>query len=207
MHFPVLIIGGNAEGQLAPFNENMRWAFNDCTDGYKESFENETMECVVFPDGRKVDKYAKSLDECWVQKNVLAPKEFVCPKGAKLERVKFNEFYPDFDTFAREYHGGEPDANGRWGYWYNPQAKWDWYQMGGRWKDMLPFRDGKFADSAIWREVEPEKLESTGAILFNGRWYEGEDKFMKDDEWETEFRKIISAIPADVQVAIYDLHI
>jgi hypothetical protein len=207
MHFPVLIVGQNPERQLEPFYEDMRTAFNDCTDEYKTEFENGTMECVAYKDGRKFSKYDKSLVGCWVQKDVLDPKEFVCPKGAKLEHIKFNKFYPDFETYMREWHNEEPDASGRYGCWYNPQAKWDWYQLGGRWKDMLPLRDGKFADSAIWREVEPDKLESTGAILFNGRWYEGEDKFMKDDEWESAFRKVISAIPADAQVAIYDLHI
>jgi hypothetical protein len=49
------------------------------------------------------------------------------------------EKYSSFDVFAKEYHGyKQRDAEkGRYGYWENPNKKWDWWVVGGRWTGML----------------------------------------------------------------------
>jgi hypothetical protein len=40
----------------------------------------------------------------------------------------------DFEEYAREWHGRtERMIPNRFGYWQNPNAKWDWYEVGGRW--------------------------------------------------------------------------
>ena len=45
-----------------------------------------------------------------------------------------------------EFHEDEEadvdDTTGKRGYWVNPNAKWDWYQTGGRWGGMLRLKDG-----------------------------------------------------------------
>lgn len=55
----------------------------------------------------------------------------------ELERREkaFKDLYPTFESFMTQWHGHEhPDAqNGRYGYYENPNARWDWYQIGGRW--------------------------------------------------------------------------
>lgn len=53
------------------------------------------------------------------------------------------------------------------GYWYNPRAQWDWYEIGGRWPNMLrlidPNEDGANGNSARAANVEfnydDERLE------------------------------------------------
>ena len=42
----------------------------------------------------------------------------------------------------------ETDGEGNIYTTYNPQSKWDWWQEGGRWADMLKLKSGKYADSA-----------------------------------------------------------
>ena len=43
------------------------------------------------------------------------------------------EDYETIEDFARDYYGYEQNEEGVWGRMTNPNAKWDWYQLGGRW--------------------------------------------------------------------------
>jgi hypothetical protein len=49
--------------------------------------------------------------------------------------------YKDFDTYVKECHGYEAE-DGRYGYWHNPNTKWDWYQLGGRWSGFFKLKEG-----------------------------------------------------------------
>jgi hypothetical protein len=43
-----------------------------------------------------------------------------------------------FEEFAKAQ--GCIEQDGRWGYMANPNAKWDWWQLGGRWHGSLPVK-------------------------------------------------------------------
>ncbi|HUU87881.1 MAG TPA: hypothetical protein VMX17_09020 [Candidatus Glassbacteria bacterium] len=47
--------------------------------------------------------------------------------------------YPSLEEYAEKYNGYSCE-DGEYGYWTNPNAKWDWYQIGGRWKGMFPVK-------------------------------------------------------------------
>lgn len=47
---------------------------------------------------------------------------------SEKERVE----YADINDYASQYHGYSC-ADGKFGFYSNPNAKWDWYQLGGRW--------------------------------------------------------------------------
>lgn len=127
-HFTVLVIGDNPEEQLAPFQE---------------------FECT----GRD-DEYVQDLDETEERREEYA--------NANEETKKK---YPDFLTYATRYHdhavvphGEEPDLEKKHKYGYvlldasgkveryvnrtNPNAKWDWYVLGGRWTGYFKLKDG-----------------------------------------------------------------
>jgi len=59
--------------------------------------------------------------------------------------TKIQEAYKDFEEYAKDYHGAETrdEKNGKFGYWENPNAKWDWYQLGGRWTGFFKLKPGK----------------------------------------------------------------
>lgn len=38
------------------------------------------------------------------------------------------------------------DETGKKGYWENPNAKWDWYVVGGRWSNLIKKKDGNKTD-------------------------------------------------------------
>lgn len=59
----------------------------------------------------------------------------------KEKREKYEAM--TLDKFMREYTGMHKDDDGNWGYYHNPNAKWDWYQIGGRWSYHLKAKKGK----------------------------------------------------------------
>jgi predicted Rdx family selenoprotein len=208
MHFSVLIVGDNYDEQLIPFDENLRTTFHDRTKELQEEYENGTFEVIQLAGGQRYEKFGADAEVFWKRKyegGISNEDELVLPEGAKLTITPFNDFYKTFDEFSREYHGIEPDAGGRYGYWHNPLAKWDWYRLGGRWPDELPLKNGRKANEAIWRDVDAEKLNAQGAILLNGRWYDECDNEWK--EWEKQFRQIIKSIEPNEPVVIIDCHI
>lgn len=36
----------------------------------------------------------------------------------------------------------------------NPNARWDWYVLGGRWSNFFLLKDGSRADSALWKDID-----------------------------------------------------
>jgi hypothetical protein len=51
-----------------------------------------------------------------------------------------------FDDYADYCGYKKNEETGKYGYWENPNAKWDWYQIGGRWSGLL--RVNEMADTA-----------------------------------------------------------
>jgi len=51
--------------------------------------------------------------------------------------------YPTFEAYMSNYHGLDAPDEGkeRYGYWSNPQAKWDWYTIGGRWSGFFKVKE------------------------------------------------------------------
>jgi hypothetical protein len=52
-------------------------------------------------------------------------------KEFKEKQEEYN--YADFSDFMKDSYGYEQDEEGNWGRETNPNAKWDWFQLGGRW--------------------------------------------------------------------------
>jgi hypothetical protein len=48
--------------------------------------------------------------------------------------------FSDFAQFAEDE--GYEEHEGKFGYWENPNAKWDWYVLGGRWSGMFKLKPG-----------------------------------------------------------------
>lgn len=147
-HFSVLVIGEDVEGQLAPFQENN---MGDCPEQYLEfvdkedeirhQFENESTERIVMPDG--------SLKTPWDETFRVTDTPVFGSSGthevpAHLERrdVPFKELYSSLEEFAEGYCGmkARDPETGRYGYRENPNAKWDWYMVGGRWANFFKLK-------------------------------------------------------------------
>ncbi len=58
-----------------------------------------------------------------------------------------------FEEFLTEWEGLTL-RDGKWGSTYNPDSKWDWYSVGGRWSKMLITKAGARCDSAPVGELD-----------------------------------------------------
>lgn len=75
-------------------------------------------------------------------------KEFETGKDSKS--VAFKKRFKTFAKFMKEYHELKP-KKGRYGYVRNPNAKWDWFQLGGRWRGFFKSlsRNGILGDPGV----------------------------------------------------------
>jgi hypothetical protein len=126
-HFTVLVIGENPEKQLAPFQENN---MGDCP---KEFLEFNDIE----------EEYRKQYAE---------------------EDAETKESHPTFENYIEDYCGYSKDeSTGRYGYFENPNAKWDWFQLGGRWRGIFETKNGK-CDQALKGEIDFAKKRALEII-------------------------------------------
>jgi len=93
----------------------------------------------------------------------------------------------------------------------NPNAKWDWYVVGGRWAGLF---DGENIVQKK-RFVYNIKEHATFAFLYNGEWIErGQmgwwgivSNESTEEDWFASVKKIYDAIPEDHYLTVVDCHI
>lgn len=150
-HFSVLVIGPDVEGQLAPFQENNMGdcpkkylQFNDITEESLKDYNEDTADRFVDPDGKSYSKYEDRFSQR-KPGDIFASSEYVCPAGWTEAKVPVKDLY-SFDEYMTEYCGNKKDdVLGRYGYWENPNAKWDWFRVGGRWAGHFKLKEGATA--------------------------------------------------------------
>jgi len=60
---------------------------------------------------------------------------------ARPKKIPVNQVYKTIDAYAKDYHGYQK-KNGKYGYMSNENAKWDWYELGGRWTGYFILKPG-----------------------------------------------------------------
>lgn len=167
-HFSVLVIGDDVEKQLTPYQENNMGTcppkymeFNDVEDECRKEYEEKVVEMVELPSGKRVfpwDDMFRSLDPL---------KSPSAPEHLPRVNVPVKELYPTFDEFCTDWSGYKKDPKiGRYGYWENPNAKWDWWVVGGRYSGKLKLKPGTQGETGrrSWtnekEEIRPEFVDS-----------------------------------------------
>lgn len=139
-HFTVMVIGEQPGEQLAPFQENNMGStpekflvFEDNEKQYRKEYEKGLTTRILMPNGELKSPYDDMFK--WVRKGSFLDEKYDYPPVCKKKRVPFKKIYATFEEFMEDWHGTKcPDEKtGRYGHWYNPSAKWDWYALGGRW--------------------------------------------------------------------------
>lgn len=116
---------------------------------------------------------------------------------------------------------------------YNPDSKYDYYSIGGRWDGSLKTKNGEFVNECIldeldWHDDTDEPIEEgkerpfhyhencpTFAIIVDGEWIEkGEMGWFAmasnekdDDVWHVEYNDILKKLPSQSEVYLLDFHI
>lgn len=122
-HFCVLVIGENVDEQLAPYCESDKeFMVFQPTD--EEAFKKFKQE---YPDVYKdyVDGYAQYQKEC-------------IEAGEEVLSL--------IDHWAQDWHGAEihpTDESQGFGYFTNPNGKWDYWEIGGRWSGFFKVKNGR----------------------------------------------------------------
>lgn len=134
-HFTVLVVGENPEEQLQPYHEyectgtEDKYVIDvDYTDQVKEFLEKEMF----------VGKNKETLKEDYEYYEDKAKENLESyTKMTRLEHLKSIE--ADIDQEIIDDMGVEK-KDGKWCRKTNPNSKWDWYQLGGRWSGLLKMK-------------------------------------------------------------------
>lgn len=101
------------------------------------------------------DKHEAPTDDELIWINVVDvletnhPDKDVCFEGKirvkivdEPKKIPLKNFYESFEDFMKNWAGYESkdEEMGEYGYWANPNAKWDWYQVGGRFRDAFKLK-------------------------------------------------------------------
>ena len=109
---------------------------------------------------------------------------------------------------------------------YNPDSKWDWYSIGGRWSGFLPLKEldenGEHltANEAYFNEIDWEYMFKEEYLPFcfineDGEWFEkGEMGWWgvtfdekPEDTWKIIFSDYLKEVDPDCLVTVVDFHI
>lgn len=147
-HYPVLVIGENPENQLEPFYEGLdvsEYINHPVTDKDKMDF----LEYYKKKENKKNNRKGQSY------------------KDVQISLTKFPKYY---QKYGDDWNGNawRIDSEGNWQEYstYNPESKWDWYSIGGRWSGMLLLKKSEQLKSSmigcrdVIDETSDEKLLS-----------------------------------------------
>lgn len=177
---------------------------------------------------QRVRKQIEDMDNCYYKKYLKSPERFANIHQHDQELLHFlkEEFEEQLHwsdeqcyQYGVEYFGPEEiDENENFLTTYNTQAKWDRYEVGGGWENLLPvMQEGKmqYRDSAKVSEIIFPENFNTFAVLFpDGTWIEmGEVLFcgmVKDGDlsWSQTYKeRIIDKADPEWTLTIVDCHI
>lgn len=185
------LVESMAASLLAPYNENTtdpaHMEFDDRTEEGHTTYEKSSVDCVKTPDGRIIPchnykfsqqyelhdgkVYRRRFGPLHHRKQTKKSKRYLA-----LPNYPFRKLFPTAETFMTEYWGCvAEEGTGHYGYYFNPNGEWDWWQIGGRW----PFRflvkddcDVTVAGEPSYLFKEPPKCDAPEGY----RWVAGARK-------------------------------
>jgi hypothetical protein len=154
---------------LAPFYENTKdrrfTEFVDDEDEYRKEYENEPIEKVRTPEGDLLWPWNERFR---IRGTIgIGSSTHRTPDDCHEVKIPASVIYGDFDTYVREYHeckGRDPET-GRYGHRRNPNAKWDWWEVGGRWTGFYPLKPGVVADLGEPGVMTPPAAAGHGDVV------------------------------------------
>lgn len=165
-HFAVAVIlpdGACLDDLLAPYQENntgdcpkQYLEFVDVEAEHREDYDTETIRKVKTPDGRLLWPWD---EEFRVPGTFgLGSDTHRVPEGAGYEEVdiKASELYPTFESYMEEYcdYDSRDPETGKYGYWENPNKKWDWWEIGGRYSNWFKTKDGRKVNDCQVKDLD-----------------------------------------------------
>lgn len=188
-HFTVMVVGENVEDQLAKFCEDTEYVeeefleFEDKTEELEMEWNDGFSEGIMH-EGEFIHKH-----------NISSKLKIDEEEVEKMEKIKLyhRDRYSSIEEFAEKYFGYQQDPEtGEYGYWTNPYSKWDWYQVGGRWRGFFKLKEENGS--------APEHLLGEPGVFNNEPRYQADVAFKKDVDWEG-----MMANEKEIALQTYDL--
>ena len=223
-HFTVLVIGENPENLLAPFDEHLelpRHIDKTKAEIIQESRDeiNHYRDTTYAEYLKNPEEYAKATNE---QHLKFLKEEF----PQRLKWTDSDHYQAGIDW----YQANEIDEEGSVYSTYNPQSKWDWYSLGGRWSGrVIELKEGASGiegasgvfdnevgvDQALKGDIANINEITSYAVIKHGKWYEkGEMGWfgtatneMAQEKWDVEIQTLLKDVDDDVLISVYDCHI
>lgn len=98
---------------------------------------------------------------------------------------------------------------------YNPNSKWDWYTIGGRWNNYLKTLSVETTNEDYASEIDWKDIIPFAFVTPIGEWHErGEmgwwacvSNGKNIEDWKSEFKEFLDNLDEDTIVTVVDCHI
>jgi hypothetical protein len=195
-HFTVAVIGENVEEQLRPFHEF------ECTGSNDQYIQDVDITEELHQD---YAKYNNEEGRSFLDFVVAWTDYQIVPSGEEPDKQDTHKY--GYIVLEETEHGQIVNVFRR----TNPNAKWDWYQIGGRWSGELLLKNGRRVDSALKKDIDfegmlKEKVRERMEIFdyiakrvqFTPSFFEWKS-WDKEKQTVEEFRALYEAQPEIVQ--------
>lgn len=211
-HYTILVVGEDVEGQLAPYSEEIE-AEPYVRNTFQELIDNNRNDIARTRDGLYAEYLAEPV--AYLEKQKRNPDHcfyFVSGEFASKLEWSDEELYSDAIKWLEPH---ELDSEGNQLSTNNPNSKWDWYQVGGRWDGFLPTKDGRWVNETTVGELDLKSFQCTFALVKEGQWHEkGEmgwfsmvSQEKETDEWSTQLHQLLTNLPPATLITVIDAHI
>ncbi len=167
------------------------------------------------------EKHQTPTEHIWVKVNKIIatdhPDKNVCFTGEievtivkAPKQITFKKRYGTYEKFLKDWHGvdGKDEKTGRYGYWTNPNSKWDWFQIGGRWAGFFKLKAGKTGviGKKSWanegKEIEKDRADQ--AMKNDIDFYSmREENFEKASQRYDDFEALMKTDPKKAKSEAY----
>ena len=211
-HFVGLCFGSYWDHDLEQYAEDLE------VEAYVEQTKEEAISNVQRNHRKRYLEAIKALQVDNLKSQSMAFYQSIVDQGPSLSREEAWK-----EVLSWDY---ELDENENLLSTYNPNAKWDWYCVGGRWNGFLVLKeraeDGSIIEvnEAYFNEIDWDYMKEWNRIPFcfvdeDGEWYEkGEMGWfaittneVDKDTWQDTFKEYLSTVEDDCLVTVVDFHI
>lgn len=114
------------------------FVFKDVEDEYRHQYETDVFKAIRLASG----ELFHTFDERFRGPGFLSGFEY--PDDSVAVDCTPPEMYPTFEDYMNRYAGYESrhQPQNRYGHLRNPNKKWDWYEIGGRWGNFFHLPSG-----------------------------------------------------------------
>lgn len=186
----------------------------------KQLFSPYEDEFYRDPLPEEIDDINEGFSKDWGDGRGYRKKIRYCPDGFEEVNVTYKEFYGSFERYILEHEGFkiytnavEAETDERRERYFgirayngiislyivkNPNEKWDWYELGGRWDGFFKTKDDINCNACIKGDIDIEKIKQLDKQIKEKYWSDAFEKYPNDCEKDITNRNWLYGIKKDM---------